>query len=251
MWICVNCGERNSGVPDECRACERPSRESRAVEIWLPEPVWIPEPADPVPAGDASRSRILPALPIVVLIGALAVAAVFGGPRLFGAGTEPVAAPATAPGATSPAPVPADVPILENDGIGLVTVDPAVRDPRAEDVAAMLDTYFTGINERDYAAVAGVLDPAGELDPGVPAQLAAFARGTSTTRNSDIVLRRLAAGAAGRLRAEVTFRSRQEAGHGPPERLAETCTRWRIVYVLSASGGTYRMLRGDGAHRPC
>ncbi|GAA4964061.1 hypothetical protein [Actinoplanes utahensis] len=251
MWICVNCGERNSGVPDDCRACERPSRESRAVEIWLPEPVWIPEPAEPVPAGDESRSRIMPALPIVVLIGALAVAAVFGGPRLFGARTEPVAAPVTAPGATSAGPVLENVPILEGDGIGLVTVDPAVRDPRAKDVAAMLDIYFTGINERDYRAVAGVLDPAGELDPGVPGQLAAFAQGTSTTRDSEIVLHRLTTAASGRLRAEVNFRSRQKAGHGPPERPDETCTRWRVVYILSTSGGDYRMVRGDGTNEPC
>lgn len=251
MWICVNCGERNNGVPDDCRACERPRRESRAAEIWLPEPVWIPEPADPVPARDASRSRVLPALPIVVLIGALAVAAVVGGPRLFGATDGPVPRPAAV--ATATAAPTTGVPILESDGPGLVTVDASVDHPRAKDVADMLDVYFTGINERDYRAVAGVLDPAGELDPGAPGQLDAFAQGTSTTRDSDIVLRRLSDGTAGRLRAEVTFLSRQRAGHGPPGRLGETCTRWRVVYVVSVpgDGGPYRMLRGDGVNAPC
>ncbi|MDI6098077.1 hypothetical protein QLQ12_05605 [Actinoplanes sp. NEAU-A12] len=224
------------------------------MEIWIPEParpapLWIPEPADPVHAEEPSRSRVLPALPILVLIGALATAAVFGGPRLLGYENEkrPAAvatvSPAAAPGSATP--------ILENDRIGLVTVRPGLDDPRAADVAAMFDTYFTGINERDYDAVAGVLDPAGDLDPSAPRELQAFAQGTSTTRDSDIVLRDLAETTAGRLRAEVSFRSEQRTGHGPPQRLDETCTLWQVVYVLSAGDGTYRMLRGKGVSKPC
>ena len=252
MWSCVNCGERNNGMPDACRTCERPRRESRTAEVWIsgraqPAPLWIPEPADPAPPYEPSGNRVLPALPILVLIGALATAAVFGGPRLLG--HENGRSPA-APARTS-APVTGGTPILENAATGLVTVHPGVDDPRAGDVAAMFDTYFTGINERDYAAVAGVLDPAGELDPAAPGQLAAFAQGTSTTRDSDIVLWELTETAPGRLRAEVSFRSEQEPGHGPPERRDETCTRWRVVYVLSGDGDTYRMVRGDGISEPC
>ncbi|MEU4623055.1 hypothetical protein AB0G04_24165 [Actinoplanes sp. NPDC023801] len=236
-------------MPDDCTVCERPRRASRAAEIWKPEPaapLWIPEPAEPEPL---SRSRVLPALPIVVLIGALATAAVIGGPRLMGAPRQP-AAPVTADPVAAPSD-PSRAPILEDAAVRLVTVHPAVDDPRAADVAAMFDTYFTGINERDYRAVARVLDPAGELDPGVPGQLKAFAEGTSTSRDSDVVLRRLTSAASGRLRAEVSFLSRQKAGHGPPERPGETCTRWDVVYVLTADGGAYRMLRGDGTNQPC
>jgi hypothetical protein len=249
MWICVNCGERNIGMPDECTVCERPRRVSRAAEIWKPEPaapLWIPEPAEPEPP---SRSRVLPALPIVVLIGALATAAVIGGPRLMGGQREPAAAttadPTPAASYTSP------TPILEDAEVRLVTVNPAVGDPRAADVAAMFEIYFTGINKRDYRAVARVLDPAGELDPGVPGQLKAFAKGTSTSRDSDVVLHGLSPAASGRLRAEVSFRSEQKAGHGPPERPGESCTRWNVVYVLTVDGDAYRMLRGDGTNRPC
>ncbi|MBO3738440.1 hypothetical protein [Actinoplanes flavus] len=245
MWVCIDCGERNSGTPDECAVCHRP-RPPRAA-IWEPPepaPLWIPEPADPGPPAPPARSRLLPALPIVVLIAALVTAAVVGGPRLLGTDHQP-----SAPG--RPVASAAPVPVLENDRAGLVTVAAAVTDPRAGDVADMLDTYFTGINERDYRAVAGVLDPAGEIDPADARQMAAFAEGTSTTRDSDVVLVRLAEAASGRLRAEVTFRSEQKDGHGPPERLDETCTRWRAVYVLSTTGNTYRLLRGDATSEPC
>jgi hypothetical protein len=241
MWSCVDCGERAGRAPDRCRACGRPGRESRAVEIW------IPEPTDPPPSGGTPHSRVLPALPILVLIGALAVAAVLGGPRLLG--HENKGLPASA-GPASPVPSRA-VPILESSPAGPVTVHPDVGDSRAGDVAAMFGAYFTGINERDYAAVAAVLDPDGELDPTAPRQLAAFARGTSTSRNTAVVLRDLRTTASGRLRAEVSFRSEQRAGHGPPERLGETCTVWRVVYVLTAENGAYRILRGEGTSRPC
>ncbi|WP_146169031.1 hypothetical protein [Actinoplanes italicus] len=219
------------------------------MEIWKPEPaapLWIPEPAEPEPP---SRSRVLPALPIVVLIGALGTAAVVGGPRLMGAERQPLAAATTAPAPAASRT--SSTPILEDAEVRLVTVDPAVDDPRARDVAAMFDDYFTGINERDYRAVARVLDPAGELDPGVPGQLKAFAKGTSTSRDSDVVLRRLSSTASGRLRAEVSFRSEQKAGHGPPERPDESCTRWDVVYILTVDDGDYRMLRSDGTNRPC
>ncbi|MBW6436740.1 hypothetical protein KZ829_23645 [Actinoplanes hulinensis] len=246
MWVCIDCGERNTGTPDECAVCHRPRPAPRAA-IWEPPeppPIWIPEPADPEPNGPPARSRLIPALPIAVLIAALVTAAVLGGPRLLGPDRPaPRAAPVPSAAPTTP--------ILEDDTVDLVTVAAAVTDPRAGDVADMLETYFTGINERDYRAVAGVLDPAGEIDPADARQMAAFAEGTSTTRDSDVVLVRLAEAASGRLRAEVTFRSEQEDGHGPPERLDETCTRWRAVYVLSTAGNTYRMLRGDATNEPC
>ncbi|WP_433794072.1 hypothetical protein [Actinoplanes sp. CA-252034] len=210
MWTCVNCGERYSGVPAGCPVCP-------------------------------PHSRILPALPIVVLVGALALAAVVGGPRLIGA-DRPRGEQTTRRNAA---------PILENVPASLVTVHPRVTDPRAAAVVVMLDTYFRGINQRDYDAVATVLDPAGDLDPGVPGQLAAFAEGTSTSRDSDIVLTGLADAARGRLRAEVSFRSEQRAGHGPPERLRETCTLWEVAYLLTVHGDGYRMLRGDGVNQPC
>ncbi|GIE76152.1 hypothetical protein Aph02nite_21020 [Actinoplanes philippinensis] len=210
MRTCVDCGERHSGVPRGCRAC---------------------------PSG----SRILPALPIAVLVGSLALAAVVGGPRLIGAERPRAEQPVRRDAA----------PALENLPANLVTVDPRVTHPRTVAVVAMLDTYFHGINQRDYRAVATVLDPAGDVDPGVPGELEAFAEGTSTSLDSDIVLVGLTDAAYGRLRAEVSFRSEQKAGHGPPGRPRETCTLWQVTYLLTVHGDGYRMLRGDGLDQPC
>lgn len=261
MWNCVNCGERNTR-PDECTSCGRPRHSPLPWEappraqIWEPDPpapLWIPQPADPGPAEEPVRSRILPALPLVVLIGALVTAVVLGGPRLLGTDPPRPARPA-AVGTVAPAPAPSvtsPVPILENESLRLVTIGPEVTDPRAEKVAALFETFFTGINERDYRAVASVLDPAGELNPDAPGQLAAFAEGTSTTRDFDVVLRDVSRAASGRIRAEVTFRSSQRAGHGPPERPDETCTSWRVLYLLTVDRGRYRMFQADASTEPC
>ncbi|WP_430789779.1 hypothetical protein [Actinoplanes sp. G11-F43] len=265
MWNCVNCGERNS-LPEECASCGRPRQSllpweaPPRAQIWEPDPpapLWIPQPAERRPAEEPMRSRILPALPIVVLIGALATAVVLGGPRLFGTDRPARTSPAAV--ATAPAPTQSPVPILENTEedteedaeFRLVRIDPEVTDPRAEKVAALFETFFTGINERDYRAVASVLDPSGELNPGEAGQMAAFAEGTSTTRDFDVVLRDVAPAASGRLRAEVTFRSSQDAGHGPPERPDETCTRWRVLYLISTDRGRYRMVQADASTEPC
>ncbi|HWS37010.1 MAG TPA: hypothetical protein VN408_30240 [Actinoplanes sp.] len=257
MWNCVNCGERNTR-PDECASCGRPRRSllpweaPPRAQIWEPEPpkpLWIPEQADPQPPEEPIRSRVLPALPIVVLVAALITAVVLGGPRLLG--DEPQATTRPAAVATLD-PAPAEpLPILEEHETRLVTVDPAVTDPRAGAVADMFETFFTGINERDYQAVSGVLDPDGELDPGAPGQMAAFARGTATTRDSDVVLRDLTAVTARRLHALVTFRSSQRAGHGPPGRLDETCTEWRVRYLLTSGSGGYRIRQADAGTEPC
>ncbi len=260
-----------------------------AGRLWIPEPaaepppepperavIWIPEAADPRPPAPepASRSRrhLVPALPVAVLIVALGAAAVLGGPRLLGgAGTETDAAVTAPAGPFTPAeqsvvpgqPLLPGRPVLpgqagpgqagpgqaENAG-ALVTVDAGVSDDRAPRVAAMLETYFAGINAKDYQRVAGVLDPAGEIDPGNPQHMAAFSDGTATARDSRVVLRALSGDGDGRLRAYVSFRSEQEAGDGPDERLAETCTDWRVTYTVS-TGETYRILRGQGVSTPC
>ncbi|WP_328466808.1 hypothetical protein OHA21_47265 [Actinoplanes sp. NBC_00393] len=208
------------------------------------EQVWIPEPADPVEPEPEHR-RLVPAVPIAVLIAALIAAGVLAGPRLFGQTTTPTAVP-SAKRTTAP------VPILEGTtDKRLVTVDPEVTDSRAAEIAAMFETYFTGINEKDYAAVAGVFDPAGDLDPGDPEQMAAFSDGTATTEDSDIRLTGVRDLANGRIRADLTFRSQQDAGDGPPGRLGETCTLWQVGYTLTSTDSGYRIYRGKGVSEPC
>ncbi|WP_127546308.1 hypothetical protein [Actinoplanes sp. OR16] len=134
--------------------------------------------------------------------------------------------------------------------VGVVTIGQNVTDIRAADIAAMFDTYFGGINAKDYGRVASALDPAGVIDPTDPAQMAAFQEGTRTTQNSEVILHRLGDGAEGTL-AEVTFRSTQEAGAGPKGRAGETCTQWSIDYTLTETNGAFRILRGAADSKPC
>jgi hypothetical protein len=211
-----------------------------------PELPWIPELADPDDL--EPRRRLVPALLIVVLIAALALAGVLAGPRLLRSAEERPATPAT----SRPTISPSTAPVTENATIDLVTVDPAVTDPRAPGIAAMFETYFTGINEKEYAAAAGVFDPDGAIDPADPEQMAAFSDGTATTEDSDVVLLGVTDLADGRISADVTFRSEQEAGDGPAERPGETCTRWTVRYTLTTTPDDgYRIFRGKGTSRPC
>ncbi|MEU4424584.1 hypothetical protein AB0F81_28525 [Actinoplanes sp. NPDC024001] len=239
MWICGNCGEWNADAPDGCEVCGHPRAVRASHPYPDPEVAWIPEAADPPEPGRGRR--LVPALLIVVLVAALATAGVLAGPRLLSSPPDRAAKEVR--------PV---VPTTENTTVSrLVTVDAAVTDPRAPAIAAMFETYFAGINEKDYAAVAEVFDPAGAFDPGDPEQMAAFSDGTATTVDSDVLLAGVTDLADGRLRADVTFRSEQEAGNGPPGRLAETCTRWRVGYVLSRADDEYRIFRGKGVSEPC
>ena len=208
--------------------------------------------------GAGSGYALVPALPLAVLIVALTAAAVLGGPRLFGpdgAGERIVAIPTTnAAPALIPERIgePGSVDRVESAHVSprLVRVADTVTDERAPRVAAMFETYFAGINAKDYQRVAEVLDPAGMVDPDDPEQMAAFSDGTATARDSRVVLRGLTDVGPGVLRADVSFRSRQDAGDGPPGRLGETCTDWRVAYTVS-TGAAYRILRGQGTSAPC
>ncbi|MEU4560863.1 hypothetical protein AB0F72_21000 [Actinoplanes sp. NPDC023936] len=248
---------KKAGPGERPRPPVAPKRTDPGERSWPPpaEPqaAWIPEPAG-VPARTPHRRvlprrvlprRVLPAVPIVVLIAALAAAAILGGPRLLASTGD--GAPTRAEQATVQNP-----PALERtrQPAKLVTVEADVTHPRAAAVAAMLETYFTGINAKDYARVAAVLDPAGELDPGDPAQMTRFTDGTATAKDSAVVLRDLTDLGAGRLGADVTFRSEQEAGDGPAGRVDETCTDWRVSYTISTGGG-YRILRGEATSEKC
>jgi hypothetical protein len=139
--------------------------------------------------------------------------------------------------------------------VGAVTIDRAVTDPRAADIAAVLDTHFTAINNKDYAKALSVFDPAGAINPADPTHARRFQQGVSTTVDSDIVLRGVSQepSPTAPLRVRVTFRSEQQPGFGPRGREQERCTRWDVTHEMSVSPpDIYRILRStDGANAPC
>jgi hypothetical protein len=153
----------------------------------------------------------------------------------------------TPPTTEEPTTVP---PTAGPSAVGIVTVASTVADSRAVDVATMFDTYFSGINNKQYDAVGSVLDPAGSIDPGNANQMAGLAKGTRSTQDSQIVLEDITESGSGALLAEVTFQSNQSPGDGPKGRTQETCTVWDVTYTVSMISG-YRILRSRGPSRPC
>jgi hypothetical protein len=137
---------------------------------------------------------------------------------------------------------------------GLVDLTPVASDGRAVKVARTLDTYYSGINTKDFARATSVFDPAGVLDPNDPAQVARLAHDDATSTVSAIVVRRIEADPLGTtaVRAATTFRSRQAVGYGPRGRESEACTSWSVLYTLTVgSNDDYRILRGQGTSTPC
>jgi hypothetical protein len=258
----------------------KPTRE--ATPTWEAKPTrgatptWEAEPT--APDEHHSRHQPLPvrwivAVATVVLVGA-GVAAAIVMPRLLSKDdhpapasttTAPIAAPATVdttdPATTDPTDTSEQADTADPTETldpttdppapsGIVAIGPGVTDERAPGVAAMFDTYFGGVNDKNYDAVGSVLDPAGSVDPADPAEMNALARGTRSTTDSDIALTGLADTSGGLLAADVTFVSHQTAGDGPRGRSSETCTHWTIRYTVSNSGA-YRIRKSKATSRPC
>jgi len=223
----------------------------------MPPPV-----SEPAPAGRSLRWIAVAAAALVAVL-AIAVTAyvVVRRPR----GTNPAAPAAAAPSnstvpptgsPSSAGPAPASPePRAAPSRVGLVDVAAVTADPRALDVAAMFDTYFSAINARDYDRAISVYDPGGSINPNDPVQRQHFVQGVSTTTEADVHLLSVGAGDGGQtlVPARVTFQSNQQAGYGPKGRESETCTRWDVTYALRlAAEHQYRIVRATAAsNRPC
>jgi hypothetical protein len=289
MWTCAQCGEENPDSAAFCEVCARPAPagersgpDRREAPAPVRGPPAVPAPApgysppdvgEPPPATmfDGHGDRRRPAFPVIPVAGvallALVMAGAFLAPRLLG--DDPAAAPTfVPPTTTAPVQPPVETTTTEPGGItepspaetsdpgalpaAPVTVDPAITDSRATGVATMFETYFSGINDKDYDRVGTVLDPAGSLDPADPADMRDLADGTRSTQDSEVTLNGLSDLPGGRVRADVSFVSRQEPGDGPKGRPGETCTRWTMIYTLTTAGdGTYRIRKTKASAEPC
>jgi hypothetical protein len=291
MWTCTQCGDENLEEESVCDVCAERRRTADHLETpvelgtnrrIVPAAAPDPDATDPIPTTPADavagvptasirtataespvhaapRRNLGPLLLVTLLIAGLAIASALTVPRLFG--TDDAGDVATSPGVPTtdltyepdPQPEPTYEPAPEPQptAAGIVGIGPAVADDRAGEVAAMFDTYFSGINDKDYDRVATVLDPAGSIDPADADEMAALERGTRTTVESDIRLLSLSDLDEGRLLADVAFRSTQDPGSGPKGRTSETCTRWQIAYEVSTSSGAYRLVKGKASSAPC
>jgi hypothetical protein len=125
----------------------------------------------------------------------------------------------------------------------MVDVRAVSTNPHVLAVGGLYNSYFSGINAKQYAQVLALYDPGGSLNPNNPTQVAEFTQGVSTTQDSQVVLWTISndPAQAGDLDTRITFRSEQQAGFGPADAPGETCTLWDNTYELRPSGGSYRI----------
>jgi hypothetical protein len=99
-------------------------------------------------------------------------------------------------------------------------------------VVALLDRYFSAINEHDYAAYAQLLAP--QALARSPASV--FYSGDGSTTDSDETLTGLADMSSGGMAAAVTFTSHQQPSDSPDH---SACDAWSITLYLVPQGNGY------------
>ncbi len=156
------------------------------------------------------------------------------------AGSSPAAGSGGSPSDAS-GPSSGDVPSAQPTSVGLVGIDSSISGPAAQGVADMFNTYFTGINNKNYQQAASVFDPSGIIDPANSSEVEQFAHGVSTTTDSSPMLVDVEPSDGSQAQtAEVRFTSEQQAGYGPKDDPDATCANWDVTYGLSQdSSGNY------------
>ena len=134
--------------------------------------------------------------------------------------------------------------------MGVVTMGGNVSDDsEATAVAQMFDTYFSGINSKNYQQALSVFDPSGIVDPNDSSQAQSFINGVKTSNDSHVTLVNVDPSDGSIVQsAEVQFTSHQQAGYGPKDDPGATCTDWDVTYVLTQdSSGSYLINSVSGA----
>jgi hypothetical protein len=155
----------------------------------------------------------------------------------------------------SPTPTPTPTPTPSpTTSVGAVQIDSSVvDDPRAAQVATLFNDYFTAITAKNFDAVFALYDPAGDLNTNDQSQRDALEKADSTSSDDDGTLTALSpSGTDPVTTANVTFRSRQQAGYGPGNNPDQTCTMWSLTYTLSyTSDGRYLIKSATGTPASC
>lgn len=99
-------------------------------------------------------------------------------------------------------------------------------------VQALLDSYFTAINEHDYSQYSSLLDPQMQQDNPLPS----FRTGYATTTDSAETITGISGTGDGGLAVTVTFTSNQNPADSPDN---SSCTDWKITLYLIPQGSGY------------
>ncbi|SDH35841.1 hypothetical protein SAMN05216553_12020 [Lentzea fradiae] len=166
-------------------------------------------------------------VPAVVVITGAAVAAGMVGRAVYSRPAEAKGTPVV-PSSSVAGPLP---------GSAEVRLSPdSFTHPDRTDVQRVLQTYFDSINSRDFGAWRSVVTARRVSVTPEAGWVAAY----ESTRDGGMVVQRIEADVAGRLRVMISFVSTQDVSKAPPA-LPEECIRWRVVYVLVREGGGFKV----------
>jgi serine protease Do len=116
-------------------------------------------------------------------------------------------------------------------GQDLTPTLPGSPDATTQAVGQVLKTYFDGINSANYEQAWLTLSPK-LRGP----SWSSFAKGTSTSFDTQVTVLSVAPGASQSVTAHVTFTSVQASEKGPD---GDTCDNWDLDYTLIPSGDTW------------
>jgi serine/threonine protein kinase len=210
---------------------QRPYRSTPGTQSPVPQSARKP----------GSRAKAL----AISAVGLLVLAAVLIGVNVSHSGsTGNFSATTTSGGASPNSGVPSSqaVPSAQPTNVGIVAIGDSISGGSAATaIAGIFNTYFSGINSKNYQQALSVFDPSGVIDPNSSSQVQQFADGVSTTTDSAVTLVNIGpSGGSVAQSAEVQFTSNQQAGYGPQDDPSATCTNWDVTYVLSQdSSGNY------------
>jgi len=142
--------------------------------------------------------------------------------------TAPASAPPTSAAPSTSAPVSPTA----SSGTTVAVAPSAAGNPAAPQVTALLDRYFTAINQRDYPTYTSLFDQ--QLVQ--PQPKSSFDAGYATTIDSAVTLTSISDAASGGLAASVTFQSQQNPADSPDN---SSCDQWSITLFLVPDGTGY------------
>lgn len=132
---------------------------------------------------------------------------------------------------TSAITVPCTDPEGPQPGRDLTPTLPESPDDTTRSVAAVFETYFEGINSANYEQAWLMLSP--KLRG--PSWLS-FAKGTSTSFDTQVAILLVTPEPGGSVTAQVTFTSVQASEKGPD---GDTCDHWDLDYTLIPADGSW------------
>lgn len=252
MGPCATCGQPTEPELDFCPACAgyaapatiyayapgRLSHSDAELEQMLAPLAVTSAPADESRTGEVgarisssaawrreSRWLVASAMLIVLIIAAGTALLEIGHPGPATSARAGRAAATSAPPA-SPAVSPSP------PGLQVSVATPAAASPHEAVVLSFLTSYFTAINNHDFAAYQGLFSVPlqADLSP------SSFSAGYGTTTDSAIRLTDIAVIGSGELVAQVSFISHQQPTASPTD---SACTSWTVSLYLLQQDGSY------------